>query len=127
MNLVNNYLIKNKIFILFIFLFIIYAVIVFNNLLTEPYVWLDEGFKMQLARNFAEFGQIGIQFIPGQIDYSVHNVSTGWVVPFELGLLFKLFGTNFLIARLFSSFYLLSFVFLCFLLARQFWGKGYAL
>jgi len=112
---------------LFLVALVLYGFFIFVNLGTKPYLWLDEGFKMQLGRNVAEYGTVGMQFVPGHADVSLHNVSTGWPVPVVLGGFFKILGAHFLVGRIVASLYLLGFVVLCFLLARRWWGGEAAL
>ena len=52
---------KNIAWVVLAIVLIGYGFLIADNFLTRPYLWLDEGFKMQLGRNFAEFGKIGIQ------------------------------------------------------------------
>jgi len=99
-----------------------YAIFTFSNLTTYPRIWLDEGFKMQLARNFAETGKMAIQFEPSKIEYSVHNASTGWPVIAGLGLFLKIFGVSFATARTFSVIVLLAFLLVTWLMVRKKWG-----
>jgi hypothetical protein len=101
---------------------IIYAVLIFNNFLTRPFLWLDEGFKMQLARNFADFGTIGMQFSPGEVVGSLHNASTGWVLPVIMGSFFKVFGTSFFMGRFVAALFLLGFITISYLLFSKLWG-----
>ena len=100
-----------------------YAVFVFSNLTSYPRLWLDEGFKMQLARNFAETGKVALQFEPGQFEYSVHNASTGWPVAVGLGVFFKLFGVSFATARTFAALTLIGFLIAVWLLVKNKWGS----
>ena len=104
-----------------------YTTFVFSNLTSYPGLWLDEGFKMQLARNFAETGKVVIQFEPGQFEYSVHNASTGWPVAVSLGLFFKIFGVSFATARTFAALVLVAFLIAVWFLVKNKWGNGVAL
>lgn len=111
----------------FLLLITLTAVFIFDDFLTRPRIWFDEGLKIQLARNFADFGKIGIQLAPGEFSPSiVYHTSTGWFLPVALGAVFRVFGVSFLAARLFMAAMLLSFVAVLFLLARRWWGLGIA-
>ena len=105
----------------------LYAIFAFSQLTTYPRLWLDEGFKMQLARNFSETGTMGTQFEPGKLEYSVHNASTGWPVVLMLGAFFKIFGVSFATGRLFSALILIIFVTLVYFLIKREWGSTPAL
>src|SRR3989338_7988656 len=100
-----------------------YTTFVFSNLTSYPRLWLDEGFKMQLARNFAETGKVALQFEPGQFEYSVHNASTGWPGAVGLGVFFKLFGVSFATARTFAALTLIGFLIAVWLLVKNKWGS----
>lgn len=113
---------KNARWIILLAILVGYGFLIADNFLTRPYIWLDEGFKMQLGRNFAEFGKIGIQLVPGEIALSLHNASTGWVLPASLAVFFKTFGTSFFTGRIVSSLYLLGFIVLSYLFLWRMWG-----
>lgn len=112
---------------IFLLLLTLTAVFIFDDFLTRPRIWFDEGLKIQLARNFADFGKIGIQLAPGEFSSSiVYNTSTGWFLPVALGAVFRVFGVSFLAARLFMAVLLLGFVALIFLLTLCWWGPRIA-
>ena len=110
--------------IIFTVLLLSYAAFVFSRLLTVPDFFLDEGFKMQLARNFMEFGKIGIQLSPGEIVASLHNASTGWILPVTLGTAFKFFGVSFFTGRAVAALYLLGFLIISWFFVRRTWGEA---
>src|SRR3989344_2315154 len=100
-----------------------YAFLVFSQLTTFPGLWLDEGFKMQLARNFADTGIMGMQFEPGEVVYNIHSASTGWPIAAILGGFFKIFGTSLVTARIYSSLFLIGTVILLYYLSKKLWGS----
>lgn len=78
---------------------------------------------MQLARNFAKTGKMGMQLEPGKIEPSIHMASTGWPIVLVLGVFFKLFGVSFAVGRIYEVIVLLALIILCYLLARKLWGN----
>ncbi len=99
-----------------------WGVLIGSQFEIQPRLWLDEGFKMQLGRNFAEAGKIGLRLTPGQVAYTVHNASTGWVLPATLAIAFKVGGLSFAVGRVVAAAYLIGFAIMAYLLAYRLAG-----
>lgn len=116
-------ILKNK-WIILVFILTVAGIVVFNDFLIRPTIWSDEGLVIQLGRNLAETGRLGIAVAPGQFSSNryYYTSSSGWVLPVSLAAMFKLFGVSFFNARLLAAFYLFGFIVVIFLLACRLWG-----
>lgn len=97
------------------------AVVIFSDFLIKPTIWSDEGLVIQFGRNLSERGAMQIAVSPNSFSANrqYYTSSVGWVLPVSLAAVFKIFGSSFFNARLLTSFYLLGFVTVVFLLIRR--------
>ncbi len=87
----------------------------------SPGVWYDEGMYIQAASNLADGHGANFQFAPGDIS-PIPTVTVGYPVIYPLALLFKIFGTDILVARGMMVFFILSLIILVYFLVRKRYG-----
>lgn len=79
------------------------------TLTTKPRIWTDEAVSLSIARSFSQTGVLDMETAPG-VWYEKPALvqSTGYPVTAPLGVLFRLFGFDFTLARV----YMLAWMFL---------------
>ena len=98
----------------------------FYKLSESPSVWYDEGLYFQMASHVASGEPAGFQDVPGHIE-TVSKVSVGFPLVYPIALLFRLFGTDILVARSFMASCIILLTLLVYALVRKSFFPGAAL
>lgn len=99
----------------------------FSTLTTKPAYWYDEAINVELAKNFAEFGELDLVVAPDIFSGKGATVgSTGYSVTVPLSVFFKLFGFGLAEARIYMLLWMSVCLIVFFLVARRLWDKRVA-
>lgn len=95
----------------------------FSTLTTKPAFWYDEAINVELARNFADFGELDLAIAPNTFSGKGATVgSTGYPVTVPLASFFKLFGFGLAEARAYMLLWMSACLVVLFFVARKLWG-----
>jgi 4-amino-4-deoxy-L-arabinose transferase-like glycosyltransferase len=99
-----------------------------SGFLVRPALWFDEGFTIELARNFALFGQLDILTAPHTFSGLPYFMgSNGYPLTIPLAAVFKLFGIGLLQARILMLFWLCATLGALYWVTRKLFGPPAAL
>ena len=108
--------------------FLVFFTLFFSlyRLSESPSVWYDEGFYFQTAANLAGSSEYGIRFSPEKVE-PISKMSVGYPLLYPLAAVFKVFGSDIIVARQFMLVYLVGFILSGYFLAKRAFGKNIAL
>lgn len=99
----------------------------FSTLTTKPAFWYDEGINVELARNFADFGELDLAIAPNTFSGKGATVgSTGYPITVPLAGFFKLFGFGLEQARVYMLLWMSALIVVFFFVTKKLWGTGVA-
>jgi len=94
----------------------------------SPATWFDEGINIGIAKSFANEGVYSLQVAPGEfVKEKSFLITTNYPVLIPVALSIKLFGSNFIAARLPMVVYLFLFCIATYLFVRRVYNKNTAL
>ncbi len=100
----------------------------FTGFAERPGIWFDEGITIEIARNFALFGELDTLTAPDSFSGVPHLVGTnGYPLTIPLALFFKIFGAGLIQARIFMIGWLLATLGMLYFITRRLFGAGAAL
>ncbi len=98
-----------------------------STLTTKPAYWYDEAINVELARNFADFGELDLVVAPNTFSGEGATVgSTGYPVTVPLAGFFRLFGFGIAQARVYMLLWMSALIFVFFFIAQRLWGQRVA-
>lgn len=119
-----NFYLTRKIEIAILIAIVFFALIfTFSGFLERPALWFDEGINIEIARNFALFGELDILTAPDTFSGMSHLIGTnGYPLTIPLAGVFKIFGVGLLQARIFMLFWLFATIGAIYFVTRKLFG-----
>lgn len=117
----REYLFNKKYFLAVVAMFVL--VVSVWSLETNPGFWFDEGIIAGAADNIAKHGVYGTQVAPEEFHTNNFWITTGYPAVFPMALVFKLFGSSVVTARIIPLLYLFSFVIVAYFFLRKLYGE----
>lgn len=98
-------------------------IFIFAGFLERPALWFDEGINIEIARNFALFGELDVIVAPDTFSGLPYFIgSNGYPLTIPLGAFFKIFGVGLLQARIFMLFWFFATLAVMYLVTRKLFG-----
>ncbi len=98
-----------------------------STLTTKPAYWYDDGINVELAHNFADFGQLDLIVAPNIFSGAGATVgSTGYPITIPLAGFFKAFGFGLAQARIYMLLWMNAFLLFFFFIVKKIWDSRMA-
>lgn len=98
-----------------------------STLTTKPSYWYDDGINVELAHNFADFGQLDLIIAPNIFSRAGATVgSTGYPITLPLAIFFKIFGFGLAQARIYMLLWMNALLLIFFFIVKKMWSSQMA-